>query len=80
MIVPIFVRWKLGNASWGTFFVYAVFLSFALMFQGTWQSLFDRYILAAIFFSLSVVSFCLAVYFFCKNYFHVKNLVGNLRR
>jgi hypothetical protein len=80
MIVPIFVRWKLGNASWGTFFVFTVLLSFALIFQGTWQSLFDRYILAGTFFFLSLMSLYLAGYFFYKNYLHVKNLAEKLRR
>ena len=79
IILPVMIRWKLNNATWGTFCVYTFLLSIALIFQGTFQGLLEQYWLATIFFLLSLVSFGFSVYFFCKNYIHTKSIVEKSR-
>lgn len=79
LAIPIFIRWKLKNATWGTFAVYMFVLAVALGLQGVLQSLVKNHQVSDALMVLAWSSFVVSVYFMYKNVLHVKAVVDEIR-
>lgn len=72
LAIPIVIRWKLKDATWGTFNLYMMLLSGAFTLQATRQRFLEHHGLSDLFITLAFACAGFGLYFLYRHTLHLK--------